>query len=60
MYEARNSGEDVAPSKERLSVLHELSDGIRAISDELLQLTRNECCRLRLVKLEAPSEPFLC
>ena len=47
------------PSKQRLSMLHKLRDGMLAISDALLELGRDEGHRLGLIQLHAAREALL-
>ena len=54
-----DTGVNVPPSQQSLSVLHELRNGVPSISDTLLEHGSDKSDRLRLVEGETPSESLL-
>jgi hypothetical protein len=59
VQQSRHPREDLAPPEDLLAVLHELRDGVAAITDALLQLGRDERGCLALVQLQPAREPLL-
>lgn len=53
------TGKHMSPSKDMLSVRHELRDGVGAISDALLELGGDEGDSLRLVEADTAGQSAL-
>lgn len=57
--ECRNPWKDMSAAEERLAVLHQVGNRVYAIANAFLENRGNQGDCFRLIKAEAPCEPFL-